>query len=169
MRVLFLDFDGVLHPLGLQVQPGRFVNGKPVAKAVTVDWFCWLGLLEQLLADHPDVRLVAHTSWRESHDEAQLGAYLGPLQHRYLGATRGDLPKYPSILAWLEANPGVTSYRMLDDAVQEFPHDPVEDRLGDVKESPYGPAVPEFIACDHQHGIAAPEVQHRLRAWLDAR
>lgn len=168
MRVLFLDFDGVLHPLGLQVEAGRFVNGKPVAKPVQVDYFCWLGLLEELLAQHPDVGLVAHTSWRESHTEEALGDYLGPLRARYLGATRADLPKYESVLHWVRGHPQVKDYRILDDAQAEFPHDPVEDRLGDVKESPYGPAVAEFILCDYRTGIAEPGVQAQLRAWLTA-
>ena len=81
-------------------------------------------------------------------------------------ATRADLAKYESIKAWVDAHPEVTGYRILDDAVQEFPHDPHEDRFGEVTESPHGAAVDEFIACDYQRGITDVTVQARLRDWL---
>lgn len=153
MRVLFLDFDGVLHPLGLQLEAGRYVNGKPVAKPVAVEFFCWLGLLGELLKGHEDVRLVVHSSWRESHTEEALVAYFADLKHLVLGATRADLPKYESVLAWVAEHPEVRGYRILDDALQEFPQDP---------------AVDEFIACHWQRGITEAEVQTQLRDWLAA-
>jgi hypothetical protein len=156
MRVIFLDYDGVLHPLGLELMPASVgANGKPRAKAIKVDFFCWVPLLAELLEAHPDVFLVVHSSWRESHEHGPLGAYLGPLEHRYLGATSpGD--KLASIDAWLAAHPEVQSYRMLDDVVlAETPPDADE---------PY--PREEFILCHYQKGISCPGVQHQLEAWL---
>lgn len=66
MRVLFLDFDGVLHPVPA-VPTNRVVNGKPVMRAIQVLPFEWLPVLAQLLRPHPDVRLIVHSSWRLVH------------------------------------------------------------------------------------------------------
>lgn len=151
MRALFLDFDGVLHPLGLKVPAGCLVQGEQLSVARDVDFFGWVPLLEQMLAGHPDVVLVAHTSWRESHTPQALGAYLGALQPRFVGATRAGLDKHASILDWVRQNPDLLDYRILDDAAQEFPQEP---------------APRELIACDWRTGIAADDVQHQLQHWL---
>lgn len=153
MRVLFLDFDGVLHPLGLQLLDKRYVNGKPVARPYQVEFFCWVPLLAQWLQAHPDVCLVIHSSWRASHSEQALAEYLGPLKSRCLGATSSELDKYPSILAWLADHPEVTSHRILDDALQEFPQDPADE---------------SFVACDWQLGISEVAVQEQLKSWLES-
>jgi hypothetical protein len=160
MRILFLDFDGVLHPLGLKARTDRMVKGKPVATVIPVDFFCWVPLLEELLAPHPDVRLVVHSSWRDNHAEAALGAYLGPLKDRYLGATCPEVPKLESIHAWLQVNPHVRSYRILDDAVAEF----VTPAADECETLP----VPELIATEWDTGIQLPAVQAQLNAWLEA-
>ncbi len=47
MRVLFLDFDGVLH-------------AGPKVVSATPHW-CWLPVLAQALARHEDVRIVVHS------------------------------------------------------------------------------------------------------------
>lgn len=48
MRLIFLDFDGVLHPMNVQL--------------TKVKRFCWIHVLDGLLADHPDVHLVVHST-----------------------------------------------------------------------------------------------------------
>lgn len=156
MRILFVDYDGVLHPLGLELMPSSATgNGKPRAKVITVDFFCWVPLLAELLEGHPDVFLVVHSSWRESHTHTALGAYLGPLEARYLGATEnGD--KLASIDTWLAAHPEVTSYRMLDDVVLA--------EEGKDAEEPY--PREEFILCHWQKGISCPGVARQLQTWL---
>jgi hypothetical protein len=151
MRVIFLDFDGVLHPLGLQLTDTRVVNGKPVATVVKVDFFCWVELLAQKLERFPDVRLVVHSAWRESHTAEALGLYLGPLLPRYIGCTDNS-PKLQSIRTWLAAHPDVHSFCILDDATHEFDCDP---------------PVPEFIACNYETGITAPDVLKQLDVWLN--
>lgn len=156
MRVLFVDYDGVLHPLGLELMPdAALVNGKPRVKAITVDFFCWVPMLAEWLEEHLDVFLVVHSSWRDSHTHAALGSYLGPLVARYLGATAlGD--KLASIDAWLAAHPEVTSYRMLDDVEMAEPAEEGED--------PY--FREEFIFCHWQKGISCPDVARQIQNWL---
>lgn len=153
MRVIFLDFDGVLHPLGLVLQEGRTIRGKAVARPTSISLFCWLPLLARLLAAHDDVRLVVHSSWRSAHSEQQLRTFLGPLADRFVGATDDVLSKAPSIGAWLQDHPAVVSYCVLDDALQE---------------SDGAQLVGSLIRCDSGLGLSEATVQAQLRAWLEA-
>jgi hypothetical protein len=107
MRVLFLDFDGVLHP------------ASGVVSSLT-RW-CWLPVLAQLLARQDDVRIVVHSSWRDDHDIDQLRELLSNVGERVIGATpQGG--RLESIERWLEAHPDVSSYRILDDDESDFFH-----------------------------------------------
>lgn len=55
--ILFLDYDGVLHPDAAYIEKGR-----PVLRAEG-EFFMWAPLLVDILADHPHVRVVLSTSW----------------------------------------------------------------------------------------------------------
>jgi hypothetical protein len=57
-RVIFLDFDGVLHAT--------------VGPASAMRQFVWLPALLGLLEPHEDVRLVVHASARQNSPEAFL-------------------------------------------------------------------------------------------------
>ena len=136
MRVIFMDFDGVLHRAGDGTE--------------TVVRFQWLHVLVQLLEPWPDVHLAVHSTWRYLHTPMELRSLLGPLSGRFIGAVpRG--PRAESIRWFLHLNPDITRYLVLDDAPREFP-----------------PDFPgELLLCDSRNGISAPEVQVRLRAWLE--
>lgn len=112
--ILFLDFDGVLHPL-LRKEPD----------------FCRLPLLWQILRAAPEVLVVFSTSWREvyRHDEmVEFVAYGGgeDLAHRIIGQTprikvetgcdRRDL----EIQSWLEANNHSGPWLAIDDMPKLF-------------------------------------------------
>ena len=109
MRVLFLDFDGVLHP-GPDAQPHEIAP------------FAWLPALAHLLRQHPEVGVVVHSNWRLGHDADELRAFLGPLGERFLGAT-GAGERYASILDWLRTHEAVDCC-ILDDDAREFPDPP---------------------------------------------
>lgn len=62
--ILFLDFDGVLHPFPTPVDPTQlFIN---------------LGRLEQVFRDYPHTRIVISSTWREKHSFAELTALFSP-------------------------------------------------------------------------------------------
>ncbi len=113
MRVLFLDFDGVLHPF------------EQTETALT--HFCWLPILVQALQPYPEVRIVVHSTWRYLYDHDELRLLLGPLGSRFLAATAPG-PRFESIRGWLYANQNCQSYRVLDDDATEFPA-PLPDEL----------------------------------------
>ena len=149
MRVLFLDFDGCLHPPGLlacQVHQGAAGSFE---YAVPVDLFLWLPILTNLLAPHPDVFIVVHSSWRGTYSAAEIGDMLGDLGCRYLGVTTPG-PTFGSITAWLSRNTA-TTWRILDDAPSEFPD----------------PPPLELIICHPLMGLSAPDVQAQIADWLE--
>jgi hypothetical protein len=144
-RVLFLDFDGVLHP-----GPSLLGHGEE-QPLIATKHFGWLPALLRTLAPFPDVKVVVHSTWRLNYDEDELREILSDLGGRYLGATPvGE--RYASILQWLEANPDVTSYRIVDDEPDEFPQ----------------PLPEELIVCDPTLGVTGLEVAAALRAWLSS-
>lgn len=86
-RVIFLDFDGVLHSAHGDAQLFEHVER-----------------LAQVLAPYPEVRVVVSSSWRDVHDEEELQCFLFPLAERLLGVTP-NLPgplRQHEIEAWLE-------------------------------------------------------------------
>jgi len=55
--ILFLDFDGVLHPDEVYL-----VHGRPVLRD-DGSLFMWAPLLAEALTPFPDVQIVLSTSW----------------------------------------------------------------------------------------------------------
>lgn len=111
--VLFLDFDGVLHPVS-----GGFRE------------FSQVSLLSPLFEENPLLRIVVTSDWRASHPEPELQECLGDLRDYYLGSTpllenlrqpnfHGD-PLIPfsrqrEILWFLSENSQVRNWLVLDD------------------------------------------------------
>lgn len=137
-RILSLDFDGVLHPLGTGT------------RTIATTHFGWLPVLERLLAPHSDVKVLVHSSWREVYLPDELQMLIGALEARFIGAAPAG-QRYESVLWWLQLNPEFASYRILDDDRSEFPDPPPH----------------ELILCDPEQGVSDPRVQAQLRAWLD--
>ena len=88
-RLIFLDFDGVLHSVRSNAR-----------------LFEHIGRMAQVLEAHPEVRVVVSSSWRNAHDEEALQGFLRPLAERMLGLTpqlAGALRQH-EIEAWLNDN-----------------------------------------------------------------
>lgn len=82
--ILFLDFDGVLHPAHVYYERGKIVLHAP--EGITL--FHWVPELEAALRGHPDVKIVLSTSWVPTlgFDEAKA-RLSAALQERVIGAT----------------------------------------------------------------------------------
>ena len=115
MKVLFLDFDGVLHPVGGTSEGRAFVH---------------LARLQAFLREPAmqDVAVVVSSTWRLILEPARLiGLFAPDIRARVRGATPdlGDEPmehaRYREIRAWLDRHPEVKSWAALDDAVRQFP------------------------------------------------
>ncbi|MDB5807634.1 MAG: uncharacterized protein JWN73_4956 [Betaproteobacteria bacterium] len=112
--ILFLDFDGVLHPVG--GVPERQRMGK-------------LPLLEALLREPglEGVGIVISSTWRVIHTAAQLRSLFAPdMRERVLGCTpqleqhRTPHRRYEDISAWLRAHPAIREWVALDDDFHGF-------------------------------------------------
>ena len=116
--ILFLDFDGVLHPDAVYLE-----KRGPVLRAPG-ELFMWAGLLEEALAPHPDVKIVLSTSWVRFRSFSRTLKALPPgLRSRVIGATwhsRTDpeewreLSRYQQIRRYLSRT-SPTEWLALDD------------------------------------------------------
>ena len=113
--ILFLDFDGVLHPYPTLLEPMFFRTN----------------LLWEILRVCPNVAVVFSTSWREEHSLEYLVDFVTygggeDLAHRFIGCTtniehegyygRRDL----EIQYWLDANCPNSDWLALDDMPELF-------------------------------------------------
>lgn len=102
--ILFLDFDGVLHPEG----EDHIFNGGAD--------FCFLPRLEALLRKFPFVKIVISSSWREQLlYKDLLKPFSNDIRARILGSTPhsgfGLPPPYKKregeIIAWLQIHDAI--------------------------------------------------------------
>ncbi|EOB7986418.1 HAD domain-containing protein [Pseudomonas aeruginosa] len=117
--ILFLDFDGVLHPeYDGQATPADVV-------------FCHLPRFEAVMRDHPEVEIVISSTWREQFLLDDLRARFSPdIAARIIGATpvtpRIDGKYMPArregeILDWLrQSGRKHEPWLALDDAAWQF-------------------------------------------------
>lgn len=91
MRLIFLDFDGVLHPC-------------------TAGTLVYIDRFEAFLRKHPSLHVVIASTWRLDHSWADLQAFFSPdLRGRLLGVTPEDSSAYGparerEINSWRQAN-----------------------------------------------------------------
>ena len=105
MRVIFVDFDGVLHEARGDIPESQH--------------FEWLPILVELIAPHVDVGVAVHSSWRHMHTDDELRQFMRPLAERYIGPVPpGDRER--SIRAFLKQMPQVRDYLVIDDTASEF-------------------------------------------------
>lgn len=147
---LFVDFDGVLHPYGTEALDENF---KLMANPTL---FCWRPILEDLLAPHPEVRIIISSDWRRLFPDESLVTLLGPnLGQRFVGVVnRYNESRAAEILAEV-AQLGLCRWLAIDD------HRTVVEasRAGDE----------HFVVCDPDNGISALAVQSELRRKLGVR
>lgn len=108
-KLLFLDFDGVLHP-------SHFADQAPFSRA---------HLLEETLAQFAP-KIVVSSSWRFTHSIRKLQKSLAKtIGQLIIGATSnaiiGKYPRYQEIQNYLGGY-GPADWRALDDSYWEFPN-----------------------------------------------
>ena len=114
MKIVFLDFDGVLCTRRAQIAAGDFENSQPSLDVTAVQ------MVGRLAEVDPTLRFVISSDWREVYSreeiEAQLqqAGFIGKLHDDWRtpksGAKRGDQVK-----AWLDQHPEVTGFVCIDD------------------------------------------------------
>lgn len=156
--ILFLDFDGVLHPDSVYLSrlgPTLTVEG---------ELFMWSPILAKLLDDFPTVSLVLSTSWvRHLGHKRALGYLPRGLKERVIGATwHSSMAK-----GWVDENlwDGKTRHDQicryaarsqlrywvaLDDDVQGWAES----------------SAPHLVACAPDRGLSCARTQAELRSRL---
>lgn len=151
MRALFLDFDGVTHPVS-DIEDWRTLNvhGADINHLIEKrKLFRWMPLLTQALDEHPDVVVVVHSGWRAVLDNTRMRYILGPdLGQRFMGVTSSALSRHEGIED-LANRAGIDEFIVIDDAIHEFPKN-----------------YEHLIATDPEVGISDPGVLQSLGAWL---
>jgi hypothetical protein len=126
-KILFLDFDGVLH--NTTSSPELLFNK--------------MDLLIDALQENP-CSIVISSSWRFHHDLDQLKKYLDQISNLIIGTTGapyvGRFPRYNEIKEYLNQNAPFADWRALDDSFLEFPK-----------------LCPELILCNPKTGITEKE------------
>lgn len=148
--ILFLDFDGVLHPGEVYLR-----NGAPELDAPG-ELFMWAPILEEILADFPTVRVVLSTSWvvhlgfHRTRKRLPTG-----LRERVTGATWhsrmhrimfGRLTRYQQIAGYVE-RATLERWIAIDDNAFGWP--PSLDH--------------KLVATEPAGGLSHPVAQQRLR------
>ena len=128
-KLLFLDFDGVLHPT-------HFAGEDP---------FNRVHLLEESLTGS-DLGIVISSSWRFTHSLEKLQKLLpDSISDLVIGVTGapviGKHPRYQEIQNFLLTH-GASNWRALDDSYWEFPN-----------------SCPELIRCNPNTGISEKQIQ----------
>jgi hypothetical protein len=113
VTLIFLDFDGVMHPVACEISRH----------------FCQRDLFEEVMREHPDVRIVITSTWRQAYPMAEIKRFFSPdIAERIVGKTpthedEDDAHiRYREIRALLQ-NPKVAgaSWIAIDDSDFEFP------------------------------------------------
>jgi hypothetical protein len=126
--VLFLDFDGVLHPDQVYIT----ASGPQLRSAGEL--FMWIPVLEAALAPYPDIKIVLSTSWVRKLGFSRAKKRLSPtLQKRVVGSTwHSSMAKVWADQIWWDgtsrhgqisryaARSGITRWLALDDDAENW-------------------------------------------------
>lgn len=166
MTILFLDYDGVLHP-----DSALLMRGGPVLRG-DGELFMWVDLLVAALANHPKVQIVLSTSWVRILGFRRARDYLPEsLRERVIGGTFHSAMKridegqwaayysnrtwwdsatrYQQILRWAMIA-GTENWLAIDDDVEGWP----EANRG------------QLVQTDPDTGLAGSGVLDHLQALL---
>jgi hypothetical protein len=97
MPILFLDFDGVLHPdAAFKTRRGIELRGEG-------ELFMWAPILEKLLSECPQTQIVLSTSWVRQLDFKRAKKRLSEsVQDRVIGATyHSTMESGPDSTPWM--------------------------------------------------------------------
>lgn len=150
-KILFLDFDGVLHPPEVYLR-----NGEPWLDSEDLNLFCWAHLLEATLLIYPELKIVISSSWSKIFGIEVLKQKLPTsLAERVIDTTRlYQINKHARGLEILfyATDHNITNWIALDDDGFEWPASELD----------------KFIRCNPDRGVSSPLIIKKLSEKLAA-
>lgn len=160
--IIFLDFDGVLHPDAVYALPNR-----PLELKADGELFMHALILEEALAPYPEAKIVLSTSWvRALGYDRTLKKMPQKLKERVIGATWhkhmrhggqdpfNHMSRYEQI-AWHVRRNGVKRWFAIDDLHSGY----------EVDEWPQSNRQ-HLVLTEQSKGLGCEEVQAELNAKL---
>jgi len=159
--ILFLDFDGVIHPDTVFLTPrGPLLRGSG-------ELFMWASILDDELASYPDVKIVLSTSWVRKLGFSRAKKRLPKgLQDRIIGSTwHSSMSKVWADQIWWDqasrheqilryvARAKITNWIALDDDSEGW----ASSDLG------------RLLKTDPSQGLTTPDLLFALRMTLSER
>lgn len=158
-RILYLDYDGVLHPEAVWRTRGRGIHLAPGLEDHHL--FENANALVDLMEPYPDVLIVLSTSWvRVLGFNAAVSYLPRSLQDRVIGATFHTGMQRD----WFVSSP--RAHQVLSDVGRRQPSAwvAIDDDAAD-----WPPHItPNFVASDPTYGLSAPQVYLELQQKLEA-
>ena len=158
--VLFLDFDGVLHPAKLACLDIS-VEGRIMVNRTIDEVLIFLPVLTKLLSPFREFRVVVSSSWRWHHTERELRDLLGSIGDRMIGTISKDktyISRLHEILGFVDEF-SIRHWVALDDDL------PFEEDIIDLN----GPEVARrCIKTYPDLGLGCNETQEQLKLSLIA-
>lgn len=165
--IIFLDYDGVLHP-----DEAYLIKGRPVLRAEG-KLFMWMPILESILMPYPNVSIVLATSWVRVLGFNRARDYLSPtLRARTVGATwhssmRRHIQGFPAVDdSWFVA---LTRYEQIARYISRAGARVLPNWIA-IDDDDHGwPEVlgNRLIATDSDLGLSCPTTQEALRSRID--
>lgn len=155
-KILFLDYDGVLHPFDVYAT-GGYAEPELHCKDKSLKLFCWAPILEQLIDDvdpHGRIKIVLSTTWAQKTHWTSARNYLPEfLRSRVVGGTHPALvPRGVQIeLHTIDYRIDDSSWIAIDDDAYNWPIQHLD----------------KLVRCDPDVGLSSIEVQQELRLKLE--
>lgn len=145
--ILFLDFDGVLHPEPCY-DPSKL--------------FCHRELFESVILECPDVEIVISSTWRHNHSLVEIRSlFSSGVSEKVVGVTPNyaDLPELRSVIGQYPRHVEVEGYLRQSGM-------PWQDWVAlDDRAYWFKPFLRNLVRCDPMSGMT-PEVADLLRIKL---
>jgi hypothetical protein len=157
VRVVFTDFDGVLHAASSATELKRStIKASTVAQLRSAGLFIHTPVLAEALSkawDSNEIKVMAHSSWRAHFRDDEIRGFIPELAPWFLGTVGfPTLSRDAAILKWLEmAETKITDYLVLDDSPALFKGGTAE--------------WPNLVLCNPEQGLGDPAVREELNKF----
>lgn len=147
MKIIFLDFDGVIRVaaagVGLTADPAEFCHGRMRLLAAA----CM----------QTGARIVVSSDWRNLDNRSQIENHLSPWLASYLHedwATPICGHRWNEVERWLSHHPEVTGYAILEDFAPHFEGCPAAMKA-------------RLVLCNNRHGLVTSLIPALLQRLAD--